>query len=183
VAPRLAVHGEELVRSSRCILFDWGDTLMRDFPEFSGPMIGWPRVEPVEHAPDVLADLHKTWTLALGTNAVDSNEEEIRAALARAELNRFLDRVYCFRKIGYKKPSAEFFGYILNDLGLDRSSLFMVGDDFDSDVIGAIRCGIRAVWYNEQSTEVRKAEMYQTIHDLRSLPEALNAFGRGKLSQ
>jgi FMN phosphatase YigB (HAD superfamily) len=59
----------------------------------------------------------------------------------------------------------------------------MVGDDFDSDVIGAIRCGIRAVWYNEQSTEVRKAEMYQTIHDLRSLPEALNAFGRGKLSQ
>jgi len=183
VAPRLAVHGEELVRSSRCILFDWGDTLMRDFPEFSGPMIGWPRVEPVEHAPDVLADLHKTWTLALGTNAVDSNEEEIRAALARAELNRFLDRVYCFRKIGYKKPSAEFFGYILNDLGLDRSSLFMVGDDFDSDVIGAIRCGIRAVWYNGQSTEVRKAEMYQTIHDLRSLPEALNAFGRGKLSQ
>jgi len=27
-----------------CILFDWGDTLMRDFKEFSGPPIhlhGW----------------------------------------------------------------------------------------------------------------------------------------------
>lgn len=169
------------MRRTRCIIFDWGNTLMRDFPEFSGPMIGWPRVEPVERALDVLADLHKTWMLALATNAVDSNEEEIWAALARVELDRFLDRVYCFRKIGHKKSSPEFFRYILNDLGLDRSSVFMVGDDFDSDVTGTIRCGIRAVWYNEQSTEVRRTEMYQTIHDLRSLPEALNAFGRDRV--
>jgi len=183
VVPRLAVYEGEFLPSIGCILFDWGDTLMRDFPEFSGPMIEWPRVEPVEHASDALAGLHKTWMLALATNAVDSNEEEIWAALARVELNRFFDRVYCFRKIGHKKPSPEFFGYILNDLGLDRSSVFMVGDDFDTDVIGAIRCGIRAVWYNEQSTEVRKAEMYQTIHDLRSLPEALNTLGRGRVFQ
>lgn len=165
-----------MMRSSRCVLFDWGNTLMRDFPEFSGPMIGWPRVEAVDHASDVLVGLHETWILALATNALDSEEEEIWAALARVELSRFLDRVYCFRKMGHKKPSPEFFGYILNDLGLDQSRVFMVGDDFDSDVIGAVKCGLRAVWYNEHSTDTRKAEMYQTIHDLRSLPEALNAF-------
>ncbi|MBW6469119.1 MAG: hypothetical protein K0B85_08190 [Coriobacteriia bacterium] len=28
-----------------CVLFDWGDTLMVDCPEYSGPMRAWPHVE------------------------------------------------------------------------------------------------------------------------------------------
>ena len=27
-----------------CLLFDWGDTLMRDFKEFDGPMKDWRRL-------------------------------------------------------------------------------------------------------------------------------------------
>jgi putative hydrolase of the HAD superfamily len=90
-------------------------------------------------------------------------------------LNRFLGKVYCFRKIGHKKPSPEFFGYILDDLGLDASRVFMVGDDFESDVLGAVGCGIRAVWFNENSNEARNAKSYETIHDMRSLPRVLVA--------
>jgi len=146
---------------------------MRDFPEFRGPMVEWPHVELVEHALEALALLRKSWMLALATNAVASNEAEIWAALRRVRLNEFLDKVYCFRTIGRKKPSAEFFGYVLNDLGLDRSRVFMVGDDFEADVIGAVRCGIRAVWFNNHSTEARETEMYTTIRDLRLLPETL----------
>jgi FMN phosphatase YigB (HAD superfamily) len=53
----------------------------------------------------------------------------------------------------------------------------MVGDNFEADVLGANRSGIRAVWFNEQGDETRTGEMYQTIHDLRSLPQALETFG------
>lgn len=161
---------------NRCLLFDWGGTLMKDLPGFSGPMVGWPHVEAIEDAASVLAELHKTWILALATNAVNSNEEQIWAALRRVGLDRFLDKIYCFRKIRHKKPSQEFFAYVLNDLGLDPSSVFMVGDSFESDVMGAVRCGIRAIWLNEQSDDERKAEMYRTVHDLRSLPRVLNMF-------
>ena len=104
-------------------------------------------------------------------------------ALRRVGLDRFIDRVYCCRKVGYKKPSQEFFAYALNDLGLDASSVIMVGDDFESDVLGAVRCGIRAVWLNAQSGEERRSEMYQIGHDLRSPPTVLSKFeglqGRG----
>ncbi len=164
------------MRINRCLLFDWGGTLMKDLPGFSGPMVGWPRVEAIEDASEVLAELHKTWMLALATNAVNSSEEQVWAALRRVGLDCFLDQIYCFRKIGHKKPSPEFFAYVLNDLGLDSSSVFMVGDDFESDIVGAVRCGIRAIWFNEQSDEERKAEMYRTVHNLRSLPEALSMF-------
>jgi len=51
--------------------------------------------------------------------------------------------------------------------------VFLVGDDFEVDVMGANRCSIRAVWLNERSDETRVGEMYRTIHDLRDLPRAL----------
>ena len=29
----------------KAFIFDWGDTVMCDFPEYPGPMVDWPRVE------------------------------------------------------------------------------------------------------------------------------------------
>ena len=158
---------------NKCLLFDWGGTLMKELPGFKGPMVNWPKVEVIEEAPLVLSELHKNWMLAVATNAVNSNEEQIWAALDRAGLKGFIDKVYCYRAIGQKKPSPQFFSYILNDLGLDASKVFMVGDDFALDVLGANGCGIRAIWLNQNSDEERKAAMYQTVHDLKSLPNAL----------
>ncbi|MBN4081441.1 HAD family hydrolase [Caldithrix abyssi] len=164
-------------RESRCILFDWGDTLMRDFSEYDGPMFTWPRVEAVKYTVDTLAELRTKWLLVLATNALDSDELNIRTALRRVGLIQLLDKIYCFRMIGHKKPSTEFFEYILCDLQMDKSHAIMVGDDFETDVLGANRSGIRAIWFNQRSDVVRVGEMYRTIHDFRSLQEALRAFG------
>jgi putative hydrolase of the HAD superfamily len=156
-----------------CLLFDWGDTLMRVWPDYDGPMATWPRVEALPHVVETLARLGADWRMALATNAAASEEGEIWQALARVGLDRLLDKVYCYRTIGHKKPSREFFDYILHDLKLGCESVFLVGDDFEADVMGANRCGIRAVWLNEQGDETRTGEMYRTIHDFRDLPKAL----------
>jgi putative hydrolase of the HAD superfamily len=139
-------------------------------------MVAWPQVEAMPHAEQVLAELRARSMLAVATNAADSSEAEIRAALERVGLDKLLDKVYCYRKIGHKKPSKEFFGYILSDLGVELSQAIMVGDDFGADVIGANNCGIRAIWYNPRTTERRGSAMHQTIHDLRSLPQILDSF-------
>ena len=163
-----------MVRQTKgCILFDWGDTLMRDFPEFGSPMKDWPRLEALPHAGETLAALHPYWTLALATNADASNEADIREALRRVDLERWLDRIYCFKQIGYKKPSPEFFNFILKDLGLMPRQALMVGDHFEADVLGANRCGIRAIWFNEHSEEMRESDMLRTVHDLSEIPALL----------
>ena len=159
-----------------CILFDWGDTLMRVFPEFSGPMKDWLRVEAVSGAVDVLSALHVDWTLALATNAADSDEEDIRLALRRVGLELWLEKIYCFKAIGHKKPSPEFFNYILEDLGLSAGQTVMVGDDYVADVLGANRCGLRAVWLNERTDEEHKNKKQRTIHELGALPDLLPEF-------
>jgi putative hydrolase of the HAD superfamily len=159
-----------------CLLFDWGNTLMRDFKEFNGPMKDWPRLEVIPGAADMLARLHADWTLALATNAADSDEKDIRLALERVDLNRWLDKVYCFKNIGHKKPSREFFQYILGDLRLYPRSICMVGDNYEADVLGANACSIPAIWFNQHSLEERQAALHHTIHTMAALPDAIKAF-------
>ncbi|RPJ49817.1 MAG: GNAT family N-acetyltransferase, partial [Chloroflexi bacterium] len=39
------------------LVFDWGNTLMRVFPEYSGPMASWPEVADVDGAVNALEAL------------------------------------------------------------------------------------------------------------------------------
>jgi HAD superfamily hydrolase (TIGR01458 family) len=43
------------------------------------------------------------------------------------------------------KPSAAFFGQVLEDLGVDAEGAVMVGDDIETDIGGALGAGLRAV--------------------------------------
>lgn len=94
------------MRESRCILFDWGNTLMRDFPDAEGPMADWPRVETLPGVKEILRQLRPHWTLALATNAVASDEPSVWRALARGGIASLLDRVYCFQTIGHMKRES-----------------------------------------------------------------------------
>ena len=43
------------------------------------------------------------------------------------------------------KPSAEFYGAVLADLGVPAETAIMIGDDVEADVLGAIQNGIPAI--------------------------------------
>ncbi len=163
------------MRESRCILFDWGNTLMRDFPDAEGPMADWPRVETLPGVKEILRQLRPHWTLALATNAVASSEPAVWKALARGGIASLLDKVYCFQTIGHMKPAPAFFDYIVQDLPMDRDRIVMVGDDFENDIRGATRSGIRSIWLNQSSDEARVGPLYETIQNLQSLPNALTS--------
>jgi hypothetical protein len=64
------------------ILFDWGDTVMRDDPASTVPMVQWQTVEVVAGIADVLAYLHSSGRRSiLATSASISDESQIREAL------------------------------------------------------------------------------------------------------
>ena len=155
---------------------------MRDFQEFSGPMAAWPHVEVLPNVKEVLSELQPQWTLALATNSIESDETEIWKALDRVGIRSLLDKVFCFHTIGHSKPAPDFFDYIVEDLGMDRHCIVMIGDGFEKDVLGANQSGIRGIWLNESSDEVRAGKMHKTIFDFRSLPDALASFDIGSVT-
>ena len=145
-------------------LFDWGDTLMVDQPGNPVPMCEWEEVHEVEGAKEILSILNENAYCHLATNSVSSSEQQIRKALIRAGLNRFITNVYCYRRLGLEKPSQEFFDYILRDLGANRSEVVMIGDGLEKDVIGALDSGIQAIWYNPRGMPVP-----DRVHSINSL--------------
>jgi putative hydrolase of the HAD superfamily len=162
-----------LSRAHRVLLFDWGDTLMRVFQTSSGPMATWPRVEAMPYAVATLSKLYPTFTICLATNAADSNESEIRAALARVNLDRYLDRIFCARSIGYKKPHPAYFANILEQLNLGPSQVVMIGDDYEADIPGALYSGLHAIWLHPYPSPHPAHPRLQVIPDLSQLPAAV----------
>ena len=151
------------------ILFDWGDTVMRDYPERTTPMVEWETVEVVEGIADVLAYLHASgrW-IVLATSAAISDEEQIRGALARGGLDSYFSHIYCFKNTHLPK-GEEFYHSILNDLSISASDVLMVGDGFEKDIQVPNTLGIFAVWFNPKSDETHKDEMHITVHSMEDL--------------
>ena len=151
------------------VLFDWGDTVMRDDPTSTVSMVEWESVEIVEGISDVLAYLRTTGRrVVLATGASISDESQIRGALRRSGLDTFFSEIYCFKNTHLPKGEA-FYRYILNDLGISPSDAMMVGDGFEKDVQAANAVGIFAVWFNPGSDETRSGDLHVTAHSMQEL--------------
>ncbi len=141
----------------KAILFDWGDTIMKVFPEYPGPMAHWPSVAMVEGADDLLRKLRDNYLLALLTNAGDSGSGLVVDALTRVDLQVAFDYVFTAKDLGSKKPEAAFFQAALGRMGVEPDEAVMVGDDFDKDIVGARKAGLRAVWFNPEGKEAPRS--------------------------
>ena len=78
------------------------------------------------------------------------------------------------------KPSPRFFEIVLADLGADRDSVAMAGDDIETDIGGALDAGIAAVLvrtgkYREDFVRDSGIEPTATIDSVTELPELLGS--------
>jgi FMN phosphatase YigB (HAD superfamily) len=151
------------------VLFDWGDTVMHDYPERTTPMVEWESVEVIDGIADLLTYLQSSGRrMILATSAAISDEDQIRGALARGRLDQYFSGIYCFKNTNLPK-GEEFYRYILKDLHLSASDVLMVGDGFEKDIRIPNALGMFAVWFNPQSVDVRRDEMHFTVHSMEQL--------------
>ena len=151
------------------VLFDWGDTVMHDYPERTTPMVEWESVEVIDGIADLLTYLQSSGRrMILATSAAISDEDQIRGALARGRLDQYFSGIYCFKNTNLPK-GEEFYRYILKDLHLSASDVLMVGDGFEKDIRIPNALGMFAVWFNPKSVKVRRDEMHFTVHSMEQL--------------
>ncbi|MCD4817607.1 MAG: HAD-IA family hydrolase [Candidatus Cloacimonetes bacterium] len=144
----------------KIFLFDWGDTIMKNFPNEIGGMHTWHRVEAMPNAEKMLRKLSQQTDCYLATNAKDSDKEEIIKALQRDNLHKYFKDIFCYREIGYSKPSKEYFDSILDKLKVKKENLIMVGDNLETDINGAQRFGIDTILYASK-------DYYPEYHGMR----------------
>lgn len=164
--------------SKPVLIFDWGDTLMRVFPDQQGPMMEWPRVEEVPGAGLTLAKLAAGYRLLVATNAGASTSAQVRLALARAGLDDFFEMVLTPHELGAIKADPAFYRGIASLLSAPPDQLTMLGDAYATDILSARRAGLKTVWFNPARVSApaslplhdREFASWEQLDGLLSLP-------------
>lgn len=63
-------------------------------------------------------------------------------------LECFFDSVILSEDAGYNKPSPEYFDYAFRVTGAARETTLMIGDNFQTDILGAKRAGLSTAFFN-----------------------------------
>lgn len=148
----------------KALIFDWGDTVMRDFPEYSGPMWEWPQVELIPGIREVLTALHGQVPLYLATSAKDSDAVMVARALERVGIGTYFDKIFTSRELGFTKTALGFFRELSYQLGVAPGDCLMVGNDLNKDIQPAREAGMQAVWCNSETAGKKLlAEIRRTV--------------------
>jgi FMN phosphatase YigB (HAD superfamily) len=136
----------------KAIVFDWGDTIMRDF-SLPGPMSQWEKVEWVDGAERSLAVLTMHYTCIIATSADHSDTGQMKFALSRVGADKYFDLFYSQKELGHKKPDVRFFEAVLRLSGFSPEETIMVGNLYDKDIEGAKKAGMTTIFFNEKGEQ------------------------------
>ncbi len=85
----------------------------------------------------------KQYAVTNGTYVAQSRK------LNKSGLINIFDGVFISDKVGYEKPSKEFFDCVFEKIGkYNRDEIIIVGDSLTSDMRGGNNAGILCCWYN-----------------------------------
>ena len=60
----------------------------------------------------------------------------------------YFDTIILSEDAGYNKPAPGYFDYALQQTGAHRESTLMIGDNLQTDILGAMRAGLDAAYFN-----------------------------------
>jgi FMN phosphatase YigB (HAD superfamily) len=150
-------------------LFDWGDTLMVDFPDMQGKMCHWEQIEAVEGAQEALSYLSQHSQIYIATGADDSSEDDIKIAFERVGLDIYISGYFCKANLGLSKGSAEFYSSIIEKLNVTPNQATMVGDNIEKDIKPALEAGLGAIWFNPTFKNHQTDKSFKQINKLKEL--------------
>ena len=125
-------------------------------------------------APELLAELRRRGVrIAVVTNNIVSEQV---AKMKRLGLAASVDALVVSEAVGSSKPDVGIFRAALQEIGVAAEQAVMLGDSWSADIEGALRAGIRAVWFNprgaaapvirEDVQEIRSLEPSTAVADL-----------------
>jgi len=159
----------------KAVAFDWGHTVMDERRDRDVPV----DLRPVHLMPGAAQVLpHIALPLALWANTREAREPDVRRWLERAGLSRCFRWVITSVDAGARKPAPAFFQYALARCDLAQEEVVFVGNQLNTDVLGAEAMGIATVWlsgsdHRSADEAPCSASPTYTIRTLTELPPLL----------
>jgi len=124
------------------------------------------------HALDAVAWCSTRFSIGLITNGLADVQ---RARLAHSGLASYFPKVIISEEVGYPKPHPRIFEIACEALGeKDRSRILMIGDNYETDIVGATEFGIDTCWVNPKGGTDKKAIFTYHIDGINGLKSVVS---------
>ena len=100
----------------------------------------------IDGAEELLENLFGKYKLYLASNGTAKVQD---SRIERSGIAKYFDGIFISQRVGYDKPSREFFECCFSEIdGFSKDEAIIVGDSLSSDILGGINAGIRTCRYN-----------------------------------
>lgn len=118
-------------------------------------------------AREVVQYCKKHYTIALITNGLADVQ---RGRLKASGLDTLFDTIIISEEIGFPKPHPEIFNRACQTMGVQKyNAILMVGDNYESDIVGAHEFGIDTCWVNPKHETAMGIHPTMQVDDMSDL--------------
>jgi putative hydrolase of the HAD superfamily len=115
---------------------------------------------------EILDYLFPKYKLHIISNGFDDVQHR---KLKAANIFHYFDKIITSDNSGYRKPQKEIFDFSMDSAGATRADSLFVGDNLDTDIVGAQNAQMDHIFYNPE----KKPHPYQVTHEIVSLKEIM----------
>tara|TARA_S200000501_G_C20841996_1_gene752026 strand:+ start:33 stop:722 length:690 start_codon:yes stop_codon:yes gene_type:complete len=174
------LYRENKVSKSHLRFYRLSDTFNELNVEVSEKLIRKLSVDYINHLSDfnylipnaitILEKFRSNYNMHIITNGF---KEVQKKKLKKSGLLKYFKTITISEDVGFKKPSKEIFFHAITKASAQIEKSVMIGDNFNADIIGAKRMGIKAIYYNFHKTSEQQLEGVIKINDLLELEDIL----------
>lgn len=100
----------------------------------------------VDGAIELLEYLYPKYRLFVASNAIFEVQMN---RLNKTGMIKYFEKLFISEKIGYNKPSKEYFDRCFSQMGdVKKEQVVMIGDSLTADIGGAKEYGLKTIWFN-----------------------------------
>lgn len=126
-----------------------------------------PNVLPFTH--DMLAYLKPKYRLHILSNGfVDVQHTKLKAS----KIHEYFEVIITSDSSGFRKPQKEIFEFAMSQAGATIDNALMIGDNLDTDIIGAQNASMDHVFFNPNKVKHQLTLMHE-IHSLKEIMHIL----------
>lgn len=126
----------------------------------------------MDGGPELLGELFGKYDLYIASNGTAIVQDR---RIALTGIAKYFKDIFISQRIGYNKPSREFFDICFSRIsGFDKSEAIIIGDGLTSDILGGIGAGIKTCYFNPKriKNETGITPDFE-VHSLSEIPELL----------
>ena len=125
----------------------------------------------IDGAHELMDDLHsKGYRIHMCSNGFHEVQYK---KLASCGLKDYFDTIILSEDAGVNKPSPLFFEYALQQSGAQRETTLMIGDNLQTDIMGAMATGIDALFFNRYPEYEKTTAPTFVVTSLRDIMKIL----------